>query len=40
MTDNDRSWYITELPIDATFDPLRADPRFIELLAEMKLPKR
>lgn len=39
MTDNDRSWYITELPIDATFDPLRSDPRFIELLGEMKLPK-
>ncbi|MBI2947088.1 MAG: hypothetical protein HYY23_05545 [Verrucomicrobia bacterium] len=40
LTDNDRSWYITELPIDATFDPLRSDPRFAELLAEMKLPKR
>jgi len=40
ITDQDRSWYITELPIDPTFDPLRSDPRFAELLAEMKLPKR
>jgi len=40
MTDNDRSWYITELPIDAMFDPLRTDPRFAALLAEMKLPGR
>jgi tetratricopeptide (TPR) repeat protein len=36
----ERWWAITELPYHPALDPIRQDPQFVELLAEMKLPGR
>ena len=35
-----RSGWITSLPVDPKFAGLRSDPRFLDLLAMLKLPAR
>ena len=35
----ERNWYLVFINVDPTFDPLRDNPRFQQLLRRMKFPE-